>query len=292
MSLQLGMRASTRRGHPTLVIHGGAGSQSRSEHAARVRHSLERIAWAAGEFLQTHAALETVVFAVQLLEDDPLFNAGTGSLLQRDGRAQMSASVMDGATRRFAAVLNIERVRNPVRVARLLLDEPDRVLAGEPATCFARAKGFLDWDPVTPERRKLWEDRARGETGTVGAVALDTQGRLAAATSTGGKGFERVGRVSDSGTPAGNFANAHAAVSATGIGEEILDEGLAVRLVDRARPPKTLRESFQQIFAESRKRDRRFGAIGVDAEGHVSWHCTLPMLTAVAFSGNKVTFAF
>ena len=284
---------------PVLLIHGGAGSAIPRSRSERIRGHLRRICDEAYAHLASQSAVEMVVQTVARLEDHPLFNAGTGSVLQRDGVARMSASVMDGSRHRFAGVLNIERVRHPVHVAQLLLEEDDRVLSGAGATRFARQHGLPVWDPVTPARRRQWLRRqpAFRATGyrrgrgagrrdqdrydTVSAVALDGIGRLAAATSTGGKGFERIGRVSDSGLPPGNFADARVAVACTGLGEEILEEGLAVRLAQRVHDGLTLARAFALTFRELRERHRRVAAIGVDDQGRWAWAATVPALFAV-----------
>ena len=270
--------------HSVLVIHGGTGVPPSADRLRRIRKHLHVIVDAASAYLHTHSALETVAFAVQRLEDNPLFNAGTGSVLQCDRHARMSASIMDGSVLRFAAVLNIERVRNPILVAHALLGEEDRVLAAAGATRFARAKGFGQWNPVTAARLRQWQQHMheRTEDGTVGAVALDRDGRLAAATSTGGKGCERVGRVSDSGLPVGNYADAQAAISCTGMGEQIIEEGLAIRLAQRIADGAALKHAFAIAFHELRMRHRQIGAIGVDRRGQVAWDTTAPVLLAVA----------
>ena len=279
---------------PTLVIHGGTGSKPERTRLARIRASLRAIGAAAAEFLRSHSALETVVYAVRLLEDDPEFNAGTGSALQQDGRARMTASVMDGPRRRFAAVLNIERVRHPVDVASALLEEEDRILAGIGALRFARSRGMRSWDPITPIRRRDWQRRLRDHVspGTVGAIALDRTGALAAATSTGGKGFERVDRVSDSGLPAGTYATPDAAIACTGIGEDIVDEALAARLAQGVADGATLVSAFARTFPGLRRRRRRLGAIGLDRRGRLAWATTLPVLFELAHTpaGRRESF--
>jgi len=246
----------------------------------RIRRHLRRISEETFRFLQEHSALASVVFAVQRLEDDPLFNAGTGSVLQRDGRARMSASVMDGATLQFAGVLNIERVRNPILVARALLPKPETVLVGAGALRFARAAGFAPWDPVTPQRRRQWRQALESSHGTVGAVALDREGRLAAATSTGGRAMVRPGRVSDSGMPVGNYANELAAVSCTGHGEAIMQEALAPRIAQRVLDGGSLRAAFAVTFGELKRRAREVAAIGVDRAGRLVWATNVPILYA------------
>ncbi len=276
--------------HPVLVLHGGTGINPDHKRLSPMRRNLRAISAKVYEFLKNHNAHESVSYAVRLLEDDPLFNAGTGSTLQADGQARMSASIMNGTTMQFAGVLNVERVRNPVHVADALLDEIDRVLCGPGATRFARSKKFGTWNVVTAVRKRQWQQHIKDAStghGTVGAVALDAEGRLAAATSTGGKGFERVGRVSDSGTPAGNYASADAAVSCTGMGEDILDEGLAVRIVTRVTDGMAVRKAFSVTFNEMKSRRRKLAAIGLDSHGQWTWDTTLPLLLAVARTPSR-----
>ena len=210
------------------------------------------------------------------LENDPQFNAGTGGRLQSDGAARLSASVMDGARMCFAGVSLIEQVQNPVQIARLLLDEKDRVLGGDGARAYARRHGFGPHNPMTEEMWSEWKrktekrERETGETfGTVGAVAVDLEGRCAAATSTGGKGMEIPGRVSGSASVAGTYASKSAAVSTTGIGEEITELALAVRIVLRADDDHSLSHAFSKTFRELRKEKFRAGAVGVDWKGNV-----------------------
>lgn len=275
-----------------MLIHGGAGGRPSRQRLERIRVSLKAICETAYAYLQAHAALDSVVFAVRLLEDDPLFNAGTGSILQQDGKARMSASVMDGPGVRFAAVLNIERVKNPILVAKALLGEDDRVLAGLGATRFARSLGFPPWDPVTPARLRQWKQRVQDVQGTVGAVALDHAGRLAAATSTGGRGFERAGRASDSGLPVGNYANTRVAISCTGVGEDIIDEGLAIRIAQRVLEGIALKRTFTITFRELNRHHRRAGAIGLDRHGQFVWATTTPMLFAIAQTPTRRVESF
>jgi L-asparaginase len=279
---------------PALFLHGGAGWSANPARRRRIRARLLAIREAAYRHLANCSALDVVVEVVRRLEDDPLFNAGTGSVLQADRRACMSASVMDGATRRFAAVLNVERVRNPVVAAQALLSAEDRVLDGTGATRFARSIGLGPWDPATPERLRQWKQRLGESHGTVGAVAMDADGRFAAATSTGGKGtaFTVRGRVSDSGLPAGNYATDLAAVSCTGIGEDIVDEALAVRLTQQVADGRTLARAFASTFRQMRARQRKLAAIGVDRSGLLAWGSTLPNLYAAGRSGRRTIETF
>jgi L-asparaginase len=282
-----------KREPTVLVIHAGAGRELASAILEeKARESLRRIADAGFARLAKHGALETVAWAVAELEDDPQFNAGTGAKLQADGAARLSAAVMDGAVPRFSAVVNVERVKNPIRLALMLQDEEDRVLAGEGASAFAKRKRVKPFNPITEERWGEW----RGKTarrkrervfGTVGAVALDANGNLAAATSTGGKGMSSPGRVGDSPTVAGTFASKKAAVSATGFGEEIVEGGLAVRIVTRVDDGASVTEAFQRTFRELRRVGFRAGAIGVDFKGRVAVASTTPcILHAVRSFGS------
>lgn len=269
-----------------LIVHGGAGGAPAPARAGRIRAKLAAVLAEAYARLGD-SALEAVVTAVRLLEDDPDFNAGTGARLQSDGAARLSASVMDGTAGRFAGVINLENIRNPVLVARLLLKEKDRVLAGEGAFKFALEHGFSAADTRTPEAVERWKKGLGKGSDTVGACALDARGNLASATSTGGRGLERPGRVSDSATPAGNFADGWSAVSATGTGEEILEEGLAVRLVTRAGDGSGIKTAFARTFREVARRRKGMGAIGVDRQGRLAWGKSTPALFFAWKKGNK-----
>ncbi len=256
---------------PVLIIHGGAGRKFKNEKIVReIRKKIAAIIMPAYQkLLTTNSAIDAVTYAVQLLEDDPYFNAGTGSLLQADGKARLSASVMDGFCERFAAVINLEKIKNPVLVARALIREKDRVLTLPGALKFAKQLGLKIQDPRTPESIQRWKKSREHGFDTVGACAVDWKGHLASATSTGGRGFEKPGRVSDSAMPVANFADSHCAISATGIGEEIIDQGLALKIGTRVRDGMSLRQAFEKTFHEVRKRNHQMGAIGVDTKGNV-----------------------
>lgn len=217
-------------GAAAILVHGGAGRAPESEDAARQRRegcfAAARRGW---EVLRRGgSAMDAVEAAVVALEDDPQFNAGTGSVLDRDGNVQTDAALMDGATLAAGAVGAVSGIRNPIRLARTVMEKSRHVLlAGAGAEAFAKAQGFEFVDPATlvvESQRARWE-RSHG---TVGAVARDAQGRLAAATSTGGIFLKLPGRIGD--TPlvgCGTYADAHAAVSATGDGEAIIRTTLA-----------------------------------------------------------------
>jgi beta-aspartyl-peptidase (threonine type) len=217
-----------------ILIHGGAGEWRAEDEAAALRASASRRA-TLQRLMAGGSALDAAVAAVVELEDNALFNAGTGAVLNRDGEAELDASVMTGHDLRCGAVAALRRVRNPVLVARRVMERtPHVLLAGEGALRFARSEGFEDYDPITQRARDAWLRRRSASPGTVGAVVLDLAGGLAAATSTGGVTLKLPGRVGDSPIPgAGNYANAAAACSATGQGELMLRVLAAKDLCDR-----------------------------------------------------------
>jgi beta-aspartyl-peptidase (threonine type) len=229
---------------PCILVHGGAGNLGPDDPAssggdaprlAGVREAA-RLGW---EVLSRGgSALDAVEAAVRALEDDPTYNAGTGASLTAAGDVELDASVMDGATLRAGGVAVVKDVKNPVTLARRVMERTEHLLlAGPGASAFAREVGIPPHPNallVTPPQRARWERllaarAAPSGHGTVGAVARDRSGRLAAATSTGGTTLKRPGRVGD--TPivgAGTWAeDALAAVSCTGQGESIIRLGLA-----------------------------------------------------------------
>lgn len=257
-----------------LIIHAGAGSYPKDlKRVETIQKKLKEICEKGYQYLKKRSAVDTVTEVVRWLEDWPETNAGTGAVLQSDGIARLSASLMDGHTKRFSGVINIEKIKNPILVAKLLQNEKDRILSNGGAQKFAREKGFKPFNPRTKGSVEKWKIQ---KYGTVGGCALDRNGRLAAATSTGGRGMEHVGRVSDSATPAGNFANDYAACSATGIGEDIIDESLCSRLAILAKGYKDLGRSFNEVFKTAER--RKFGAIGIDRAGKTFWRTTTKIL--------------
>ena len=275
-----------------LLIHGGFFSEfsQSTETKLAKQAAMERIAKSSFEYLKIHSALETVVFAVEQLENDPLFNAGIGSQIQSDGVIRMSASLMDGNTKKFSGVINVRQVKNPIRIAENLMGVDDRVLGGEGANGYAEKNGFEAFSTEIPERRAEYESkRASLGTGTVGCVALDRNGKLAAATSTGGKGFEIPGRISDSATVAGNYANADCAVSCTGVGEDIVSGAVASKIVTRVSDGFSLEKAFNKTFDELKEYDGFAGAIGLDMNGNIYWQESHPKIVFAAFDGEIFT---
>jgi L-asparaginase len=274
-----------------LIIHGGFFSESSTNHETKVakQQALERIARQSFQFLKSNSALETVAYAVSLLEDDILFNAGTGSQIQSDGMIRMSAAIIDGCSQKMSGVINIEDVKNPVQVAKLLLDYDDRILGGSGATHFARKNGFEKFSTEIPQRRSEYEAKlvAHG-TGTVGCVALDADGKIAVATSTGGKGFEIPGRISDSATVAGNYANKNCGVSLTGVGEDIVSGAVAAKIVTRVTDGFSLRDAFAKTFEELTPFDGFAGAIAIDSNGNVFHQDSHPSMVFASFDGEHM----
>lgn len=255
----------------TLVIHGGAGAREGAhsrfeEYATHLASILER----SYPVLQRSNAREGMLHTIRLLEEDPIFNAGTGSRIQRDGKIRMSAAIMGSSALEFSGVINIEDVAHPIEVAQLLGREGHKVLAGEGAQHFAREHGVAAYDPLTSHRLAEFESRRVGTSGTVGAVALDADGDLWVGTSTGGVGFEIPGRVSDSATVAGNYAGHTAGVSCTGTGEHIVNHAAAARVVTRVEDGQSLTEAVNKTIAEANVRGCEYGLIALDRSGTVA----------------------
>lgn len=273
-----------------IIIHGGFFSESSTNNETKLakQQALLRIVKDSYDYLKTHSALETVVYAVSLLEDDDLFNAGIGSQIQADGKIRMSASLMDGSTMKMSGVINIEEVKNPVQVAQILLNYDDKVLGGSGATNFARANGFEQFSTEIPQRRSEYEAKlAAARIGTVGCVALDMNGNIAVATSTGGKGFEIPGRISDSATVAGNYANEFCGVSLTGVGEDIVSGAVAAKIVTRVTDGFPLEKAFEKTFNELKPFDGFAGAIAIDNKGNIYHQDSHPSMVFASFDGEN-----
>ncbi len=277
-----------------LIIHGGFFSESQTNQEVKLakQQALAHIVTAGHKYLETHTALETVVYTIKLLEDSDLFNAGTGSQIQSDGKIRLSASLMDGKSLRFSGVINIEDVKNPIAIAEKLQEYDDRVLSGAGALNFARNKGFGHYNPETLQRRKEYEQKLSDSNrlGTVGCVALDIYGNIAAGTSTGGKGFEIPGRVSDSATAAGNYANAFAGISCTGVGEDIVSGALASSIVTRVTDGMPLSFAAEKTLNELKPFDGFAGIIGIAASGEVYHADTHPYMVWALFDEDIKVF--
>lgn len=235
----------------SLIVHGGAWDipvAAIPDCRAGIRHALE----AGREILaRGGAAMDAVEAAIVVLEDDVTFDAGTGAHLNRDGRVQLDAILMDGASLKAGAVAAVERIKNPIRLARKILESSEHMMfAGAGAELFAQENGIALCDPselVIDRERKAWERCREGnhssefhfgrKQGTVGAVARDVQGRIVAATSTGGTCCKLPGRVGDSPLiGCGCYADAEAGgISCTGHGEAIMKIVMAKAAADLLR---------------------------------------------------------
>jgi beta-aspartyl-peptidase (threonine type) len=256
----------------SILVHGGAGAWTRgSEHLAKARGVCEQAA-AEGRVTmsRTGSALDAVEAAVRLLEDAPMMNAGRGSLPNADGVVEMDALIMDGATLAFGAVAAIQRVRNPVLLARRVMTEtPHALMAGEGASAFADSIGF----PRCPNEDLLVERPAPAAAhDTVGAVALDDAGNLAVAVSTGGIPRKLPGRVGDSPIAgAGGYAdNATSAVCATGDGEAFMKLVLSTHVCDQVAAGLTAQAACDAAMRLLEARLRASGGlIAIDRAGRI-----------------------
>jgi L-asparaginase len=197
---------------------------------------------------------------------------------------------MDGSTMKMSGVINIEEVKNPIQVAQVLLNYDDKVLGGAGATNFARQHGFKKFSTEIPQRRAEYEAKLKANgtgTGTVGCVALDNKGKIAVATSTGGKGFEIPGRISDSATVAGNYANEFCGVSLTGVGEDIVSGAVAAKIVTRVTDGFTIEIAFEKTFNELKPFDGFAGAIAIDSKGNIHHQDSHPSMVFASFDGVK-----
>ena len=278
---------------PTLIIHGGAGlREGRHAKLAEYAKHLSEILSDSYPVLVQEGARSAILHAIRLLEDDPLFNAGTGSRLQEDGQARMSAALMDSHQQKLAGVINIEKVRHPIELADHLSAERYSMLCGAQATQYARQLGIPEYDPITSHRQQELIERRSGKTGTVGAVAVDQDHVICAGTSTGGVGFETPGRVSDSATVAGTYASSQAGISCTGIGEHIVNHAVAARIVTRVEDGLSLATALDKTITEANQRRYHYGLIGLDSAGNWSVGQTRGITTLFAAHDGTQTTIF
>jgi len=276
-----------------LAIHGGAGTLPRAEMGGEkelsYRAGLAAALDAGYAVLQGGGtSLDAVTRAVVSLEDNPLFNAGLGSVFTLDGRNELDASIMDGRTLAAGAVCSVTHIRNPVELARTVMEHSEYVmLSGEGAEEFALSRGFALVPRSyfhTPERWRQLERIRNGEAGlsaltishvgTVGAVARDGDGRLAAATSTGGMTGKRYNRIGDSPIiGAGTYADDRScAVSATGHGEVFIRAAVAHDICSRMRfGGRALAEAVREVVhGELTQLRGEGGVIAIDAQGEIA----------------------
>jgi len=276
-----------------LAIHGGAGTLPRAEMGGerelKYRAGLAAALDAGYAVLEARGtSLDAVTRAVMALEDNPLFNAGLGSVFTLDGRNELDAAIMDGRTLNAGAVCGVTHIRNPIELARAVMEHSGYVmLSGEGAEEFALNRGFTLVPRSyfhTPERWRQLERIRSGDTGlsaltishvgTVGAVALDGEGRLAAATSTGGMTGKRYNRIGDSPIiGAGTYADDRScAVSATGHGEMFIRAAVAHDICSRMRfGGRALGEAVREVVLEELiKLKGEGGVVAIDAQGEIA----------------------
>lgn len=283
-----------------IIAHGGAGGIA---YPRRRLQGLQRAVEAGYDILRRGgSSLDAVERATMVLEDAPVFNAGTGSYLNLAGEVEMDAALMAGDLR-FGGVGAIRRVKNPVRVARQVMERTDHLLlCGENATRFARLMGERRHDPRTREKALVWRRKKRrresthftkftdfiGRYGTVGAVAIDRRGLISAATSSGGINLKLPGRVGD--TPiigAGTYANRDGGVSATGHGEEIMRLLLAYRTValmgrmDAARAGRI-------ALAQATRAGCACGIIGIDKRARIVCLCNTRVMSWCSIKNGRM----
>ncbi|HEX6742200.1 MAG TPA: isoaspartyl peptidase/L-asparaginase [Sphingomicrobium sp.] len=290
-----------------LVIHGGAGAMRPTngdpDHEQSARAGLRAALDSGAAILERGGtALDAAEASVRALEDDACFNAGRGSVLTSEGQVELDAAIMDGRTRRAGAVAGLRTTRAPVSLARRLMEQgPHVFLSGHGADQFARDGGLEQVDNawfVTGERRRqLDELLAHGgfdadvKYGTVGAVALDLEGHVAAATSTGGLTAKRWGRIGDSPLiGAGTYADDRsAAVSATGSGEYFIRAVAAHQLAERVRlGGESLQAALDAVLADISELGGTGGLIAVAATGEAAWGFTTgAMYRGIADAGSR-----
>jgi L-asparaginase / beta-aspartyl-peptidase len=270
-----------------IAVHGGAGpiATDSDDEAASAKQGCRAAARAGYAVLRAGgSAMDAVVEAVAILEDDPQFNAGTGSCLNEDGEVEMDASVMEGEALRAGAVALVRTVKNPVRLARAVMEQTEHVfLAGRGALKLAREAGLQEVDPralVVPRMLARWERErkkraAPAAPGTVGAVALDRRGHVAAATSTGGTSFKRGGRIGDTAlVGAGTYADDRAgAASATGHGESIMRVVLAKAACDALEAGLPAERAAEAALERLKRVDGSAGVILIGRDGSIGLAC-------------------
>jgi beta-aspartyl-peptidase (threonine type) len=277
--------AQQSRGRWALIVHGGAKQIERGEEGANREGVLSAVQAGAEILKQGGSALDAVEAAIRTLEDLPVFNAGCGSAPNAAGEVEMCAGLMDGRDRAVGAVGAIRQVKNPIAVARRLLPEKEIILVGEGALLFAQQQGMEQASDKALLAEK--EKSALAECDTVGAVAMDQGGNLAAGTSTGGLTGARVGRIGDSPLPgSGLYADNHiGAVSFSGDGESIARLALAAQVmasIGRDGPEEAIRKAVEQLPGVGGA-EGDGGGIAIAKDGRIGWAHNSPAF-AIAYA--------
>lgn len=275
-----------------LVIHGGAGADPAkltTEEREAIEDSLRILLKQGLQDLESGAqALDVVVKVVSALEDNPWFNAGRGAALTLTGQAELDASIMDGRNRACGAVASVKTTKNPIRLARLVMERTRHVLlVSEGADAFAKEQNLEQVDNsyfVTERSKRALQGLLKKSQGTVGCVVLDQKGNLAAGTSTGGLTGKRPGRVGDSPViGAGTFAdNRSCGVSCTGVGEEFIRSQVASQVNWRMRFTSCdLQQAVDQVFQDTLPDDVG-GLISIDSQGLIVMKFNTPGMSRAA----------
>lgn len=284
-----------------LIVHGGAWNIPTDQEVAHLTGVQAAISAAWPLLEKGSTALDAVEAAVKVLEADPTFDSGRGAFLNSKGEIELDAMIMDGATLDFGSIAAVQNLLHPVSLARKLMESPEfRMLVGTGAQAFAEAQGFEALPPqaLLTERELFFFKQIKDETAfrshhpfgdlpgdTVGAVALDQYGNIAAATSTGGTPRKWPGRVGDSPIPgAGAYAdNEFGGASTTGWGESIMKILLAKTMIDGLANGRTAQEAADQAIARLAKRVKGLGGlIAIAKNGDYSW----------AYNTPKMAFAY
>jgi beta-aspartyl-peptidase (threonine type) len=283
-----------------VLVHGGAGPRRDQEDPEGAKAGCLAAAEAGLAVLaRGGSALDAVEAAARLLEDDPRFNSGTGAVLNAEGEVELDASIMDGEHLRAGAVAVVKTVKNPITLARAVMEHsPHVLLVGDGADAFARTRGIPAVDPstlITPLQRQRWLERVRSsggaggghagpKHGTIGAVAVDARGQVAAATSTGGTAGKLAGRVGDSPLiGCGTLADSRlGAASATGLGEYIIRVRLTSAVLNELSRGLPIDKACQAAIDDLVRIGGDGGVIAVTPRGELGW----------AFSSERMAFAW
>jgi beta-aspartyl-peptidase (threonine type) len=298
-----------------LIVHGGAGAWRPGSDDDAIAGTTAAVA-AGRKILEAGgSALDAACAAAVVLEDNPIFNAGTGAVLNFDGFVELDACVMLSDKNQIGSVSGLQRVKNPILVARQVMEVTDHVmLTGEGAQRFARVMGHVDHDPITAARHADWQEKKKTlevgvgtagkgamkireflrshpeyAGGTIGAVALDANGVLCACTSTGGVTMKMVGRVGDTPLPGcGTYASKLAASSATGTGEYVIRALACRQISDNVEKGMSLKAAIDAVLdGLGRDFDADVGFIGIDAQGNAVGAHRTPHMPHAWFSGSS-----
>jgi beta-aspartyl-peptidase (threonine type) len=296
MSTFAGSNSDILKLQPKLIVHGGAWNIPAAYEQDHLHGVQTAVSEVYPQLLAGASALDAVEAAVRILEEDPTFDAGRGAFLNEAGQVELDAMIMDGATLQVGAVAALQNVLHPVSVARRVMEKTEHcLLVAEGALRFAKSMGFEELAPeelLTARELKFFEEIKNQEgfkthhpflnapSDTVGAVALDCFGNLAAATSTGGTARKMVGRVGDSPIPgAGAYAdNALGAVSATGWGESIMRVLLSKTVCDLFENNEAMEAARMGIEHLAQKVQGFGGIIGISAKGHYAFSHNTPKM--------------